>query len=545
MSSESPWLASYPKEIRYDITYPNVSLPNLLEMATKDNPDGIAIRFYDKKITYMQFSARVNQFANALIQQGVKKGDRVALMSPNAPQWLIAFYGTLKTGAVIVQTNPMYVERELGDLVIDSGAETIVIYEPLYPKAKAILNRTPLKRIIVFNFGPSEIEEDENTFIMDDLIKDQPYTSTQVPIDPSHDTALLQYTGGTTGVSKGVMLTHLNLIANAFQTKEYFLPLCEEDTTKEIVMSVLPFFHVYGMTVSMNLAIALKCTQIILPRFEPKEIVETVQRLKPTFFPAAPTMYIAINNFPDVENYDLTSIKASISGSAPLPVPTQIEFERLTGSIVVEGYGLSEASPVTNCNPTVGKRKMGSIGLPFPNTECKIVDAETGTKELPPEEAGELAVKGPQVMKGYWNMPEETSKVLRNGWLLTGDIAKMDEEGFFYILDRKKDMVIASGFKIYPREVEDILATHPKIRESVAVGVPDPYRGETLKAYIVLKDGVSANPEEIVDYCRERLAAYKVPRLVEIREELPKTFVGKVLRRVLREEHINKSGNPE
>lgn len=246
-----------------------------------------------------------------------------------------------------------------------------------------------------------------------------------------------------------------------------------------------------------------------------------------------------------MENYDLTSIKASISGSAPLPVPAQIEFERLTDSIVVEGYGLSEASPVTNCNPTVGKRKMGSIGLPFPNTECKIVDAETGTKKLAPEEAGELAVKGPQVMKGYWNMPEETSKVMKNGWLLTGDIAKMDEEGFFYILDRKKDMVIASGFKIYPREVEDVLATHPKIRESVAVGVPDPYRGETLKAYIVLKDGVSANPEEIVDYCRERLAAYKVPRMVEIREDLPKTFVGKVLRRILREEHINKSGNPE
>jgi long-chain acyl-CoA synthetase len=333
------------------------------------------------------------------------------------------------------------------------------------------------------------------------------------------------------------MLTHRNIVANALQVTEWFKGC---NYGEERVLCILPFFHSYGMTCCVNFAIANAAAMIVLPRFEIQAVMQAIDKYQPTIFPGVPTMYIGVINYPDISKVNVKSIKYCISGSAPLPVEVSQKFEELTGGCLVEGYGLSETSPVTHCNPMIGLRKAGSIGQPLPDTLCKIADLESGDKVLPPGEIGELCIAGPQVMKGYWNMPEETARTLRDGWVYTGDIAKMDEDGYFYIVDRKKDMIIAGGFNVYPRDVEEVLFEHPKVMEAVVAGVPDPYRGETVKAFIVLKEGTEATEEEIIGYCKGRLAAYKVPRAVEFRKELPKTMVGKVLRRLLREEEIHK-----
>lgn len=355
-----------------------------------------------------------------------------------------------------------------------------------------------------------------------------------VPIEPAHDIAVLQYTGGTTGRSKGAMLTHRNIFANVLQCAEFFKGTFEFG--KERYLTVIPLFHVFAMTSGMNLAIYQGAENILLPRFELKEVLETIRDKQPTVFPGVPTMYVAITNAPGVEQYGISSIKTCNSGSAPMPLELMRDFESKTGAVVLEGYGLSEASPVTHCNPPFAARKPGTVGIGMPLTEYKVVDVATGTQELPPGEVGELIIRGPQVMKGYWNMPEETAAVLRDGWLYTGDLASIDEEGYVTIVDRKKDLIIAGGYNIYPREIEEVLYEHPAVREAAAIGVPDPYRGETVKAIIVLKDGQQASEEDILAHCRKNLAAYKVPRIVEFRTELPKTNVGKILRRALREE---------
>ncbi|RLC69430.1 MAG: long-chain fatty acid--CoA ligase, partial [Chloroflexi bacterium] len=343
--------------------------------------------------------------------------------------------------------------------------------------------------------------------------------------------------GGTTGVPKGAMLTHKNMLANAIQVRHWLVDAKEGG---EVMLSVLPFFHVYGMTVCMNMAIYIGSAMVLLPQFKVKEVLEAINKYKPTLFPGVATMYVAINTYPEVSKYDISSIRACIAGAMPLPYEVWTKFEEITGGKLVEGYGLTEASPVTHCNPIYGLRKP-CIGLPFPDTEAKIVDLETGEKELPIGEIGELAVRGPQVMKGYWNMPEETKMVLKpDGWLLTGDIAKMDEDGYFYIVDRKKDMILSGGYNIYPREIEEVLYAHPKVKEVAAVGVPDEYKGEVPKVFIVLKEGETATEEEIIAYCKENLAKYKIPKYVEFRKELPKTMVGKILRRVLAEEEKKK-----
>ncbi|MCL6635359.1 MAG: long-chain fatty acid--CoA ligase [Peptococcaceae bacterium] len=540
MNDSYPWVKTYPPQLRYHLEYPDAPLFHFVDQAARTNPDGAALIFSGRQLTYGQFYSMVNRFSNALIGLGIKKGDRVCIAGPNSPHWVIAFFSVVRAGGIVVQTNPMYVERELEHLLNDSGAETAVVYEPLLPRFRGVMPATPLKRIISFNFTPGQASLPEGILNMEQLIMTHPDSPPDVPVNPGEDVALLQYTGGTTGVSKGVMLTHRNLVANALQIIEFLNPAIE-DRKKEVMLTALPLFHVYGMTVAMNTAVALGCAQVLLPRFDPGEVLAAIQNYRVTFFPGAPTMYVAIINNPEVGKYDLTSIKGCISGSAPLPVQVQREFERLTGGMLVEGYGLSESSPVTHCNPIVGKRVYGSIGLPLPDTVCRVVDLETGTRELPPGEPGELAVYGPQVMKGYWNNRAETDLVLKDGWLLTGDIARMDEDGFFYIIDRKKDTIIAGGFNIYPRDIEDVLYDNPKVKEATVIGVPDPYRGETVKAYIVLKEGQEATCEEITAFCRERLAAYKVPRLVEFREELPKSLVGKALRRKLREEELNKN----
>lgn len=540
MSEDYPWLKSYPAQLRYHIEYPDIPLHDFLGQAAKTNPGGTALIFYGHQVPYAALYSMAGRFANALIALGLKKGDRVSIIGPNSPHWVIAFFGVLRAGGIVVQTNPMYVEPELVHLFNDSGAETAIVYEPLVPRLKAVIPATPLKRIISFNFQPGQSKLPEGVLKADELIMSHPDAPPDISFNPKEDVALLQYTGGTTGVSKGVMLTHSNLVANVMQVLEVMSPVIE-DRTKEVFLTVLPLFHVYGMSAAMNVAVAMGCAQVLLPRFDAKEVLEAVPQYQVSFLPGAPTMYVALINHPEVSNYNLSSIKACLSGSAPLPVQVQHEFERLTGGWLGEGYGLSETSPVTHCTPVIGKRVYGSIGLPVSDTVCRIVDLETGSQELPPGEVGELAIKGPQVMKGYWNNQAETDLVFKDGWLLTGDIARMDEEGFTYIIDRKKDTIIAGGFNIYPRDIEDVLYAYPKVKEVTVVGVPDAYRGETVKAYIVLKEGQTATEEEIITFCRGRMAAFKVPRSVDFRETLPKSLVGKALRRALREEETKKS----
>jgi long-chain acyl-CoA synthetase len=352
------------------------------------------------------------------------------------------------------------------------------------------------------------------------------------------DTAILQYTGGTTGVPKGAILTHRNLVVNAVQCRAWLM-IRNEGVDR--ILAVLPFFHVYGLTAAMNFSVLIAAEMILLPKFHTTEVLDSIAKYRPTFFPGIQAMFLAISNHPRIHKYDLTSIKAAISGAGPLMREVQERFEQLTGARIVEGYGLSEASPITNANPFFGRRKIGSIGLPWPDTEAKIVDIETGEKILPVGEAGELVVRGPQVMKGYWNMPEETALALRHGWLHTGDIARMDEEGYFYIVGRIKDMIKTMGENVYPREVEEVLYTHPKVKEAVVVGLAhEKFLGEKVKAYVVLKEGQQASADELIQYCRERLSKFKVPKEIEFRDQLPKTLVGKVLRRVLKDEEMKK-----
>lgn len=552
MSNAKPWIANYPPEIAPSLEYPRVPLTRFLEQSAADFPDSFAIYFLGKRITYRELLAMSYQFAHALIRRGVRKGDRVAIMLPNTPQTVISYYGALFAGATVVMTNPLYTERELIHQLNDSGAETIITLDMLYSRISSVQASTPLKRLIVTSIGDflpffkkllypfvqkrerhnpqvpygSEVEP----FLS--LLKESAPNPVKTEIDAENDIALLQYTGGTTGVAKGVMLTHANLIANAVQCQAV---LYKVRRGRERILGALPLFHVYGMTTVMNKGISIAAEIILVPKYDVKQIFDMIDKVRPTLFPGAPTMYIALINHADLQKHDLSCIEVCVSGSAPLPAEVQHKFEELTGGKLVEGYGLTEASPVTHSNPIWGKRVAGSIGLPWPDTDCRIVDSSTG-EALPPGEVGELAVKGPQVMKGYWNRPEETAAVLQDGWLLTGDVGYMDEEGYFYIVDRKKDMIIAGGYNIYPREVEEVLFEHPAVQEAAVIGVPDPYRGETVKAFVVFKQGKQASEDELEKHCRNRLAAYKIPRQYEFRSELPKTMVGKVLRRQLQEE---------
>jgi len=552
MSNAKPWIANYPPETAASLEYPRVPLTYFLEQSAADYPDSCAIYFMGKRITYRELLQLSYQFAHALIDRGVKKGDRVAIMLPNTPQAVISYYGALFAGATVVMTNPLYTERELIHQLNDSGAETIITLDLLFQRVSTVKASTPLKRLIVTSIGDflplikrwlyplvqkkeghnpqvpygSEVER----FLS--ALKESAVNPIKAELDPENEIALLQYTGGTTGVAKGVMLTHSNLIANAIQCQAVLYRLRKG---QERILGALPLFHVYGMTTVMNKGISIAAEIILVPKYNVKQILALIDKIKPTLFPGAPTMYIALINHPDLEKHDLSSIEACVSGSAPLPVEVQNKFEELTGGKLVEGYGLTEASPVTHSNPIWGKRISGSIGWPWPDTDCRVVEPTNG-EALPQGEIGELAVKGPQVMKGYWRRPEETAAVLHDGWLLTGDMGYMDQEGYFYIVDRKKDMIIAGGYNIYPREVEEVLFEHPAIQEAAIIGVPDPYRGETVKAFVVFKQGQLASEEELDAHCRKRLAAYKIPRQYEVRTDLPKTIVGKVLRRQLQEE---------
>lgn len=534
--TERPWLKSYPSYVSQTLEYPRWTLGEMLDDSVAKMPGTTAIIFEGKELTYQEFGDQVSRLAAALRDIGIKKGDRVGLMGPNCPQWETAFFALLKLGAIVVQTNPMYVEREIAYQMNDSGATAMIVFEPLYPRVKNIIQETALRQVIAFNFM-APVKPAPGLYSFDELIAQYQPGLIEVGIDRERDLAVLQYTGGTTGVSKGVMLTHQNLVCNTYQSIAWSFDL---EYGKERILTILPVFHVYGMTNCMNYAIACAATQILLPRFEVNYFLEVIDKYKPTLFPGAPTIFMAVNAHPQISKYkdSLAAIKVCNSGSAPLPLEVAQKFGQVTegeGNLV-EGYGLSEASPVTHSNPLDRPTRAGSIGIPFPDTDAIIVDLETGEKELPAGEIGELCIRGPQVMKGYWGKPDETSETMRNGWLHTGDIARRDEDGYFYIIDRKKDMIIAGGFNVYPRDIEEVLYEHPKVKEVVVAGVPDPYRGETPKAYIVLKPGAEAAEEEFITFCRSRIAAYKVPHLIEFRDELPRTIVGKVLRRQLVEE---------
>jgi long-chain acyl-CoA synthetase len=554
---EKVWLKHYEEKVPHSIDYPSLSLYQLFQKSAQTYKQQPAVHFMGRELNYGELAAEVESMACALADLGVKKGDRVAIHLPNSTQFPIAFFAALAVGAVVVPCNPLYVAREMEYQLKDSGAETIITMTRFYNMIKEIQPKTNLKNIIVTNIKDyfpgflsflytvakekkegDRVELAKEDYSFTDLTKKfAGKTPPAVEVLPT-DRAVFLYTGGTTGVSKGAVLQHRNLVANCFQVKSW---CTDYEDGKEVILGVLPFFHSYGLTTILNLGLLNGAKLVLLPRFVLADALKTIDKQKPTLFPGVPTIYVAINNAPDLNKYDIKSIKVCISGAAPLPVEVQQQFEKNTGGKLVEGYGLSETSPVTHANPVYGERRPGSIGLPMPDTDFKVVDVETGENEMPIGEIGELCLRGPQVMEGYLNMPEENAQSLRNGWFYTGDIAKVDEDGYTYIVDRKKDMVIAGGFNIYPRDIEEVLYTHPKIMEAAVAGINDAYRGETLKAYVVLKEGETMTEEEVKEYCKANLAAYKVPKLYEFRAELPKTMIGKVLRRTLREEEEKKS----
>ncbi|MDQ0256451.1 long-chain acyl-CoA synthetase [Evansella vedderi] len=552
-----PWLQQYPDEIPHKINYEEKPLQEYLKDAATEEPQKTLLHFMGKEMTFGEVYEGALKFANALKDLGVVQGDRVAIMLPNTPQSVICYYGALFVGAIVVQTNPLYVERELEHQMVDSEAKVIVCLDLLYPRVMNVKNKTKLEHVIVTevkdflpfpknliypyiqkkNYGfKVEVNYQGKTHSFVELLRSSAAEEISLEIDVKKDLALLQYTGGTTGVAKGVMLTHYNLVVNTTQCIKWMYKI---DHGNEVILCALPFFHVYGMTVGMNFSVMDRSKMVILPRFDTKQVLQAIEKQKVTIFPGAPTMYIGLINDKNVRKYDLTSVEVCISGSAPLPIEVQERFEKLTGGKLSEGFGLTEASPVTHFNLMWGKRPSGSIGVPWPDTDVVILSAETG-EPAPPGQIGELIIRGPQVMKGYWNRPEDTEAAFRGEWLLTGDMGYMDEDGFFYIVDRKKDMIIAGGFNIYPREVEEVLYEHEAIQEAVVIGIPDTYRGETAKAFIVLKEGCQLSEEQLDSFCRKHLSAYKVPKAYEFRKELPKTMVGKVLRRALVDEEKKK-----
>jgi long-chain acyl-CoA synthetase len=548
-AKNKPWFRLWPTDVPKNLEYPKVPLHAILEKTAKKHPEKAAIAYFEEEITYRELDSLSNQFAGALNALGVKKGDKVAAFLPNIPQFVIAYFGVLKAGAVLTAISPLHKEREVEYQLTDSEAEAIVALDSLYPIVEKVWPKTSLRNVIITSLEeyaskttaiPSTVGQKPNVYSFQELLREKGAKPLKVGINPKEDLAALQYTGGTTGTAKGAMLTHLNLVSNALA----FAAWIKGEVAKETFLTALPLFHIYGMTTSMNVPISLAAKMVLLPRFDPQMALESIQRHRVTVFCGAPTMYSVLLANPELGKFDLTSIRVCISGASPLPPQVQKKFMDITGGFLAEGYGLTEASPVTHCNPvdkTMRTVRLGSIGLPLPDTDARIVDVETGEKTLKPGETGELAVKGPQLMKGYWKRPSETALVLRDGWLLTGDIAKMDQDGYFYITDRKKDLIKYKDYSVYPREIEDVIYEHSAVKLCAVVGKLDPIVGEVPKAFIVLKDGAEATDVEIMEFVREKVAPYKAVREVEFRKELPVSAAGKVLRRVLQEEEKRKT----
>ncbi|MDP9193375.1 MAG: long-chain fatty acid--CoA ligase [Acidobacteriota bacterium] len=540
-----PWEAHLDYWVRPHLNYPRRPLTDILRIAASDVPDAPATSFLGARMTYAEIKDRADRFATALARFGIEKGDRVGVMLPNCPQYLIAVFGILRVGGIVVNVNPLYTPREIAVVAHDSAMRMLVVLDLLAPAALAVRDQTAIEKIIVTSAGEYSIAAAacpsiDGTERLCDVLAgvDQPDLP-HVSIDPENDIAVLQYTGGTTGTPKGAMLTHYNIFANVVQSTTLHIPALRRGDERYLL--VIPFFHIYGFTVGMMAGAWVGAMQILIPKYDVDALLNAVRDQRPTYFPAVPTIYISLLNHPNARQYGLDRIRSFNSGSAPLPLEVLAQFENLTGGMLSEGYGLSEASPVTHTSPTLSIRKPGSIGIPLPDTDMKIVDLETGLDEMPLDRAGELCIAGPQVMKGYWNRPEETAEALRKDadgrvWLYTGDVATMDADGYTTIVQRKKDMIIVSGFNVYPTEVEQVLFAHPAVMEAAVIGVPDAYRGEAVKAFVVLKADANVSIEDLQQHCTANLAAFKRPSTIDIRETLPKSAVGKVLRRVLREE---------
>jgi long-chain acyl-CoA synthetase len=563
MTDAQPWHATYPPDVPPSLEpYPDESVFALLEGAAAGFGSHPALAFFGRHMTYAKVLEEVEKCSAFLAGLGVGRGDRVGMLLPNCPEYVITWYACQRLGAIAVGNNPLYTERELLHQVKDSGARVMVVLDQVYQRFGDIRDAAGVQDVVVTRLNhympapikwlaPLRFRSDAKKhgtplpFIpvhhqvrwWADLMKEASRIPPPAAIaDPSHEVAALIYTGGTTGLSKGAMLTHRNLVANARQAAVWFNVVRQGE---DGVLASLPFFHSFG-TLAMNFAITKAAKLVLIPRFDIEMVLKAIAKEKPTLFPGVPRMYIALNENPSTAKYDLRALKACVSGAAPLPMAVAQEFERITGGAkVVEGYGLTECSPVTHANPLVGERREGSIGMPLPDTDVRLIDIDDPDRVVPQGERGELCIKGPQVMLGYWNKPEETALVIRNGWLHTGDIATMDPDGYFRIVDRLKDMVIVSGFNVYPTEIEAVLYQNPKISKCAVVGVPDDTTGERIKVYIVLKEGETATAEEITAWCRDPaqgLTGYRVPRDIEFRDSLPETLIGKVLRRVLQEE---------
>ena len=558
MSTPSPyaartWQSHYDYWVRPHMTYPARPLGDILALTAVARPDKPATQFLGAELTYLDLKLRSDALAAALANLGIVKGDRVGIMLPNCPQYIIAAFAILRLGAVVVNINPSYTSREVLVVAADSTPRALIALDALMPVIAGIRDQTTLEQIIVtslaeYSAAAAAPPRIDGTLSLGDLTGDRPGTDRgQTPIRPPlvqiapDDLAVLQYTGGTTGTPKGAMLTHANIFANVVQTVAWTNPMYVLNGDERYLV-VIPYFHIYAFSVCMMTGLWVGALQIIHPKYDPDAVLASIKQFRPTYFPAVPTVFVSLLNHPRVLEFGLEHVRHFNSGGAPCPVEVMEEFERRIGRPLNEGYGLSETSPVTHSSPQLARRKPGSIGLPFPDTDMKIVDVETGTRELPIGEAGELCIAGPQVMKGYWNKPAESAQVLRvdaDGrlWFHTGDIAVVDEDGYTSIVQRKKDMIIVDGFNVYPSEVEAVLYTHPAVRLAAVIGIPDRYHGETVRACLALKAGATATAEEIVEYCRIHLTEYKVPRSVEMRDTLPMSAVGKILYRVLRAEH--------
>lgn len=566
---ERVWYGNYPDDVPTSLEpYPEHSLYQILQDAADGFPDRPAIAFLGNHLNYSELHDEVKKLAAALAALGVGRGDRVGLILPNSPQFVIGYFAALRIGAIAVGNNPLYTRRELTHQLSDSGCRVVVVLDQLYPTlgaARAQLpdlehvvvtkitdyTRPPLSWLAPLKFRreakaegrpwPPVPPEAEVVWWRDLMAESHPVPDLS-DVDPRNDIAALVYTGGTTGLSKGAMLTHFNLVANATQNKAWFPGLRDG---QEAGLCVLPFFHSYGMTVCMNIGILEAAKLILIPKpSDLDQVLKAIEKERPTLFPGVPRLYIAINEAAAKRDVDMTSIKACFSGAAKMPGAVLERFESATGGTIVEGYGLTETSPTTHANPITGVRKEGSVGLPFPDTDCRIVDLDDPAQEVRPGEEGELLISGPQVMAGYWNKREETESVFVDGWFRTGDVVRMDDDGYFYIVDRIKEMIIVSGFNVYPNEVEEVIYRHPKVAKVAVIGVPDETTGEAIKAFIVLHEGDTATAEEIMEWCRDPdtgLAGYRVPKQVEFRDSIPETMVGKVLRRVLVEEEREKA----
>jgi long-chain acyl-CoA synthetase len=531
-----PWMDKYPQSTDLSVVIPEIGLYDLLENTTGKYGGKTAIICKKEDITYQQLKEQVDRLAAAWHQLGTSKGERIGLMVANHPSYVVAYYAAQKLGLIVVQINPQYTPRELLEIFNDAEITYLVVENENADKVIMLEDRYTFTHIFLTDRRAGDCKK-KNILSLIDCIQYALPGGDSALISPKEDIAVIQYTGGTTGKKKGAMLTHYNLVANVVQSKALYGD--KMIVGEEMLLTALPLYHVYGMTVSMNLGIYIGATNIIIPKFEMVSVLENIKKYKPTFFPGVPKMYNAFIHYPNIEAYGLNCFKICTSGSAPLPVEIINQFETLTGAMIGEGFGMSESSPSTHRNPPHGIRKIGSIGIPLPQTDSRVVDDHGA--ELPPNSVGELIIKGPQVMLGYWKKQEETKQALRDGWLYTGDMAIMDSDGYFFIVGRKKEMIIVGGFNIYPQEVEGILYEHPDVKEAAVVGIPHTEIGETVKAYVVPKDGTEIDLEELKGHCYRQLTRYKVPKEFEIMKELPRNSVGKLLKRLLIKQEVEKT----